>query len=322
MGGLTDVFGGRSQAYQKQLASLYSEAISRIQHSAYEIGGNCVIGLSIDMDEISGKGKSMFMLTAVGTAVVLEKESADKIPSSKQEGLLENVGVDRINTLRTKKSIINKANNSELELTEETWSFITENQVQEVFPFLLRRTEYAVKSEISHGDSDVFYGLFVSYVDALPETMKLKLLYDALRIETHLPLVLKLSRVIKDLRLFDCARSLELLKSEDLALQKRGLRLTTFDKLFYNQQDKEELESLIVFIEENFKERGTRTMKKGLMSKEKEVWVCECGKTNDLDEYCGACKQNIYGFNEKEINPEIALKDLNQKVELIDEFIN
>ncbi len=61
-GGLTDVFGGRSQTYQRQLTSLYNEAIERIKIAAYEIGANCIVGLNIDMDEISGKGKSMFML--------------------------------------------------------------------------------------------------------------------------------------------------------------------------------------------------------------------------------------------------------------------
>jgi len=78
LGGLTDVFGGRSYTYQKQLRSLYEEAIERIKFAAYEIGANCIVGLNIDMDEISGKGKSMFMLTAVGTAVILEKEVAEK----------------------------------------------------------------------------------------------------------------------------------------------------------------------------------------------------------------------------------------------------
>lgn len=321
MGGLTDVFGGRSQSYQKQLASLYGEAISRIKHSAHEIGANCVIGLSIDMDEISGKGKSMFMLTAVGTAVILEKESIEKIPPSEQ-GSLENIGVDRINTLREKKSIIIKANNDELQLTEDTWGFITENQIHEVFPFLLRKLEYAVKSEISPGDSEGFYKLFVGYIDRLPETIKLPLLYDSIKVEANVPVVLKLGRVIRELYLFDANRTIELLKNENFAIQKRGLRLTKFDKPFYNKQDEVELQSIIIFIQNNFKERGTRTLKKGLLSKEKEVWVCECGKTNDIDEYCGSCKQDIYGFKETEINPTQAITHLKQKVELINELIS
>ncbi|MGB4398040.1 MAG: YbjQ family protein [Daejeonella sp.] len=263
MGGLTDVFGGRSQSYQKQLASLYNEAISRIKHSAHEIGANCVIGLSIDMDEISGKGKSMFMLTAIGTAVILEKESIEKIPLSEQ-GPLENVGVDRINTLRQKKSIIKKANDSELQLTEDTWGFITENQIHEVFPFLVRKLEYAVKNEISPGDSDAFYKFFVGYMDRLPESIKLQLLYDSIKVEAHIPVILKLGRVVKELHLFDAKKTFELLKNEDFTLQKRGLRLTTFDKPFYNKQDMEELKSIITFVQNNFKERGTRTLKKDL----------------------------------------------------------
>jgi len=83
LGGLTDVFGGRSQAYQKQLTSLYNEAIERIKYAAY--------GLTIDMDEISGKGKLMFMLTAVGTAVIIEKEITGKSILPESDEKLENV---------------------------------------------------------------------------------------------------------------------------------------------------------------------------------------------------------------------------------------
>lgn len=43
----SDVFGGRSQTYQKQLASLYNEAIERIKFAAYELGANGVVGLGI-----------------------------------------------------------------------------------------------------------------------------------------------------------------------------------------------------------------------------------------------------------------------------------
>lgn len=143
-GGLTDVFGGRSQTYQKQLTSLYNEAIERVKFAAYEIGGNCIVGLSIDMDEISGKGKSMFMLTAIGTAIILEKEVTEKVYSPKSDEKFENVGVDRINVLRNKKAIIEKANSGSLTLNDDIWSFITSNQVGEVFPFLLKKFSAAL----------------------------------------------------------------------------------------------------------------------------------------------------------------------------------
>ena len=66
----TDIFGGRSESYQKQLASLYDEAVERIKVAAFEIGANCVLGLKVDIDEISGKGKAMFMITSIGTAAI------------------------------------------------------------------------------------------------------------------------------------------------------------------------------------------------------------------------------------------------------------
>src|SRR5690554_5355233 len=134
----SDVFGGRSGTYQKQLTSLYNEAIERVKYAAYEIGANCIVGLSIDMDEISGKGKSMFMLTAIGTAVIIEKEEKSKLLSYTNEKF-ENVGVERINNLRQRKKIIEKAENKNLIYDDETWNFITSNQVYEIFPFILNR---------------------------------------------------------------------------------------------------------------------------------------------------------------------------------------
>jgi len=138
LAGWTDVFGGRSHTYQKQLASLYNEAIERLKFSAYGIGGNCIVGLKIDMDEISGKGKSMFMVTAVGTSVILE-EAVEKVNLVRGNEKLENVGVDRINALRSKKAIVEKAKVDNLSLDENVWAFITSNQVDEVFPFLLKQ---------------------------------------------------------------------------------------------------------------------------------------------------------------------------------------
>lgn len=322
MGGLTDVFGGRSQAYQKQLASLYNEAIERIKYSAYELGANCVIGLSIDMDEISGKGKSMFMLTAVGTAVVLEDIAKDQ-PADKQ-GRLENVGIEKINTLKTKNQIIERSTKGKLELSEENWEFITANQVHEVFPFVLHRYQYRVINENDYNtaDSVSFFSLFEGYVGSLPDDYKAKLLYDAIREESNSAVILRLSKLIKELNLYDFEKSDELLRSEHFANQKKGLRLVTYDKPFYNNQDLMELKSAISYIENNFKERGTKTHKKQLLSKEKEVWVCECGKTNDLTEFCSGCQQDIYGFKESEINPIEAIRYLSEKSQLIAEFIN
>jgi uncharacterized protein YbjQ (UPF0145 family) len=322
-GGMTDIFGGRSQTYQKQLISLYNEAIERIKFAAYEIGANCIVGLNIDMDEISGKGKSMFMLTAIGTAVILEKEVAEKASLPKSDEKFENVGLDRINVLRNKKAIIEKANSGALTLNDDVWSFISSNQVFEVFPFLVKKYSSALANEqMSPGTSESFYKLLVGYIDALPEDKKLDILYNGIKNEENEQIAFKLSQIIKELNLFDFNRSMELLQNDDFRTQKRVVRVVTYDKPFYNKQDKQDLQTIRDFIRNTFVERGTRTTKKQLLSsKEKEVWTCDCGKTNDIGAYCGGCSKDIYGFKENEIKPQAVDTFLEQKIDLISEFV-
>lgn len=323
LGGLTDVFGGRSSSYQKQLSSLYNEAIEKIKHNAHEIGGNCVIGLSIDMDEISGKGKSMFMLTAIGTAVIIESD--EKINSlSNTNEKFENIGVDRINNLRQRKNIIKRAESGELYYDDETWSFITSNQVDEIFPFLLHKYRDAIENFQSMQDTyNLFNKHFISYIDALEENEKTILLYAKIESEDNQQVALYLSKVIKELNLYDYEKNMSLLKNSDFKKQKIGLRISTYDKSFYDKIDIENLNQIKSFIHSTFKERGEKTTKKQLLSsKEKDVWNCECGnKANEIGQYCGTCDNDIFGFKETEMKPAEIVKYIEQKIELINEYV-
>ena len=64
----TDTFGGTSDTYQGKLDKIYGEVIEKLKNKALDLGCNAIIGFKIDFDEISGKGVSMFMVNAVGTA--------------------------------------------------------------------------------------------------------------------------------------------------------------------------------------------------------------------------------------------------------------
>lgn len=73
MASFTDFFGGRSNTYQQELDKVYQNAINEISAKATAIGADAIVGLKMDFNEISGKGKTMFMVSAVGTAVKLRK---------------------------------------------------------------------------------------------------------------------------------------------------------------------------------------------------------------------------------------------------------
>lgn len=324
LGGLADVFGGRSETYQKQLTSLYNEAIERVKYAAYEIGANCVVGLSIDMDEISGKGKSMFMLTAVGTAVILEKATTERVALPNSELRLENVGVDKINLLRKKKAIIEKANANTWVLDDDAWNFITINQIDEVFPFILKSlSEMMSYYSMDQGAFDKFFKQLLSYLEALNEEKRVQLLYDSIKSEENDQVALKMAEVVRELSLFDFQKTMELLASDNFKVQKHGLQVASYDKPFYNRQDVLDLQTMISYIQSNFRERGTITSKKQLLSsKEKQVWVCGCGKSNDMDFYCSGCGLDVFGFKQNEVKPIKVISYLQQKVELISEYLN
>jgi uncharacterized protein YbjQ (UPF0145 family) len=319
----SDTFGGRSGTYQKQLSSLYNEAIERIKYNAHEIGANCVVGLSIDMDEISGKGKSMFMLTAIGTAVIIEKDEKINSMSNTNEKF-ENVGVERINNLRQRRIIIENAENKTLDYDDNTWSFITTNQVFEVFPFILKRyTDVIVNFQSMQETYNIFNKNFISYINALDESKKISLLYSAIENQENQQVALYLSKVIKELNLFDFEKNFNLLKNTDFKKQKIGIRISTYDRPFYDKNDIENLNKVKTFISTTFKERGEITTKKQLLSsKEKEVWNCECGeKAIDIGQYCGSCYNDILGFKENEMKPNEVEKYIEEKIELINEYI-
>lgn len=69
----TDFFGGRSSTYQRKLDDVYAAAIKEVEEKAAHIGADAVVGLKMDFNEISGKGKTMFMVSAVGTAVKISR---------------------------------------------------------------------------------------------------------------------------------------------------------------------------------------------------------------------------------------------------------
>lgn len=319
----SDLFGGRSGTYQKQLGSLYSEAIDRVKFAAYELGANGVVGLSIDLDEISGKGKSMFMLTAIGTAVIFEKSTAGPVALPGTDEKFENVSVDKINLLRNKKMLIEKAEMDNLNLNDDTWNFATTNQVSELAPYIMKKFSEMLSNELLLPEqSEQFYKNLTTYLDALPEEKKTGIVYEEIKKTKGEKKLAKLATIVRELYLYDHEKNIQLLQSPDFAVRKIGLQISSYDKPFYNQQDKADIEKTRKLIQTTFTERGTRSTKKQLLSsKEKDVWVCECGRTNDIDNYCSSCGQDIYGFKEKEAKPATVSLYLEQKMELISEYL-
>jgi uncharacterized protein YbjQ (UPF0145 family) len=72
--GIRDIVGGRSAAYEKELRNAKRLALVEMMDEAAELGANAVVGVDLDYETItSGSGGSMLMVSANGTAVLLEE---------------------------------------------------------------------------------------------------------------------------------------------------------------------------------------------------------------------------------------------------------
>ena len=69
--GLSNFFGGRSATYEEELMQARANALAELQQRAEALGANAVVGVDVDY-EVLGANNGMLMVTASGTAVVVE----------------------------------------------------------------------------------------------------------------------------------------------------------------------------------------------------------------------------------------------------------
>ncbi len=70
MAGIRDIFGGRSNSYEKVLREAKDTALSELAENARQLGANAVVGIDIDYETV-GESGSMLMVAVSGTAVCL-----------------------------------------------------------------------------------------------------------------------------------------------------------------------------------------------------------------------------------------------------------
>lgn len=138
--GFNDVFGGTSGAYRNKLDILFEDIKAQLSVKASEIGANAIIGLKIDFDEISGKGKSMFMVTCIGTAVVVKPNLVEKYEK-----------LHKIKTFLDDKIITFEQYEEELMNIERCYNF---QEVKAVEPQVVVEQNDLVESDIEVPEDD------------------------------------------------------------------------------------------------------------------------------------------------------------------------
>lgn len=149
----TDVFGGRSGSYKSKLTTIYKDVMKELINKAESYHADAIVGLHVDFDEISGGGKSMFMVSASGTAITLEKPTQDryclydlleKIYDYKEKGILteEEFEYEKNRILKQHINPVSEEYNGICQEQEEREreELLREERINEAKEFLKKRT--------------------------------------------------------------------------------------------------------------------------------------------------------------------------------------
>ena len=104
-------------------------------------------------------------------------------------------------------------------------------------------------------------------------------------------------------------------------LIKIAVQLLSVEKEHYTQEDIEEISRIKGLLSVVTQPTGKLSKSKKLLGGEKEVWICQCGQTNDMDiKYCEKCGKDIFGYWPNEIKPNTVIKLMEDRLSILQEL--
>lgn len=310
---VTDLFGGRSNNYESRLQSINNEVLENLKKHAIKLKADAVLGIKIDVGEISGGGKNMFMVSAIGTPVVLEKQKESFYESASTHELV-NMKIRAKKLMQRKKSVYR--------LNAEEMSFVIQSGLEEFVPYIQSGLEKYRSFESESDNWDTLLNKLKKLLlifENIPAEKSKEELYRLLEEDIHIATKDLISDTIIDLGFIDYQRAKNLLKSEDFIVQKHGLKILNQDKSTYSQSDIDAMKSLYGDSIVSFFSIAPLYEDKGLMGK-KIKWRCMCGTANsEKDDNC-SCGKNRIGFSGEDLEPKDVQELINDRLDILNTF--
>ncbi len=309
---LTDIFGGFSDTYQNKLQRIYQMAISNLKEQASRIGANAVIGLKIDFDEISGKGKSMFMVSAIGMAVSMDFASQNK---SQLEHDSAEISANHLEKEITKRIVIKLLCENALP-TKEQWIYLLNNPIDEIVQDLL--TAYLESFKLQEFElsekQKLLQDNFVEYLKQINREVATNTLYSNITTDFK-----KIWDLLNKTDLFSPKKVVELIENNNLRI---GVKCLPIQKSFYTKDDLTLMKKIINKLNSLPDKGKIEITKDGLLSKEKERFICQNGHKNNVkDMFCSneSCGVDIKGLTSEDYQ---LIDHFKLKVDALDFLIN
>ena len=293
--GFSDIFGGNNSAYEKRLAEITYQVIQGLKDGARKIKADALIDLKIDVDEISGGSKSMFMVTAIATAVKL----------SKQITQVDTISIDTINNNIIKNRILQKINDGSF-YPGADWveQYLINNPLPEAFePYL---------NWVYLKDPSNWQIIFSAYVSNLNKEDLFDKTIANFSKENRTAYENTALSIIFEKCIVDYSKILQILSNnEDREKQRLCLNFLYHYKKSYTNADFDLVKMIIEKIKEVFPKLSTEEIGTSIMNKGKIYWICECGNKNEAADNtnCYRCRKDEYGnFGQTRKASEVILK--------------
>lgn len=299
--GWTDVFGGRSQTYQRQMAAIEEEALESLRYAAVERGANWVIGTRIDFDEISGKGMQMFMVSAQGTAVhaiAAPVEAPDAATALRVPGTAVRDQI-RKDSIRRRLPAMESG---ERQVTEEFLETLCDVRLPESVPLCVR---IALSDDEVH--SPRTKQLAKQALRLAPRRATRDALHEMMLQNRQANGAITLYR---DLGLLDVRWVMQQISTPDKHARHVGLQvLSQCVATTYSNEDIAVLHTLRAAVTNAFPETAREVDVKTLLGGHGRRWRCENGHDNVLDDQrCTTCDVDRRGLPRGDYSPDIAVK--------------
>ena len=309
--GWTDIFGGRSQTYQRQLAAIEEEAIDELRNQAVTRGANWVIGTRIDFDEISGKGMQMFMVSMHGTAVrAIPAPVAVDSPETplRLNGTVVREQI-RKNAMRRRLPALESSVTS---IPEEVLESLCELRLPEGVPLCVRVALSDDELQNPRTKQLAKQALRQSPRQAVRDAIYAMLLQN--------PQVVGANTLYRDLELLDLRWVLQQIEGPDKHGREVGLQVLSHGvAATYTQQDIPVLRRLREAIPQAFPETAVEVEVKGLLGGKGTKWRCENGHHNPLEyRHCTSCEIDRHGLPRRDFNLDTAIRAVDSTLTVLE----
>lgn len=169
---ISDFFGGFSGTYRSKLEDLKKTVLDDLKYQAQNLGADAIVGFSVAFNEISGKGKQMFMATATGTAVKLNDNRFEyarrmhELIMFHKEGIFTDAEYEHeVEILKTSVSNVVAIENEKNEEQKRTRDIAQKQYEVELAKAMKRKEELEAKRVAEHLEYQNRYAEILQVID-------------------------------------------------------------------------------------------------------------------------------------------------------------